>query len=257
MHNYKLGDLVRYPVDRAPFEVVGIRKDKIEIEGDFSGGTHNVTQRDWVPVGEIELFNPKQASEAKVKFYEYGQSLGIKINDLQRLMVLAKSSDVELEPIVPPTIISKEELKEKYEHGLTVGGLKKALEKCNLPDDGKVMIQRIEDRYYNGNDISGFRGCDDTEDGIYPPGSRTSGWGVYLKEGESYHSSISFNKKMREEVARRERGEEPEYDKMEDPLKFMCPEDEKTLNELKEQYTPAWCVVGYKDEEHLFIDLHY
>jgi len=44
---------------------------------------------------------------------------------------------------------------------------------------------------------------------------------------------------------------------MKDPSKFIGPEDEETLNALKEQYHPAWCVVGYKDEEHLFIDLHY
>lgn len=30
-----------------PFKVVGIRENQIELEGDFSGGTHGVTQRDW------------------------------------------------------------------------------------------------------------------------------------------------------------------------------------------------------------------
>lgn len=193
--------------------------------------------------------------DAKKKFYEYGQSLGIKINDLQRLMVLAKSSVVELNPIVPPTIITKEELEERYNHGLTVGDLKRILLKSNLPDDGKVMIQRVEDRYYHGNDISGLKGCQDTEDGIYPPGSVSSGWGVYLKEGDHYHSVISMNKKMREEISRRELGENPEY-MMDDPNKYITPEDNETLNELKEQYHPAWCVVSYKDEKHLFIDLH-
>jgi hypothetical protein len=28
-----------------PFKIVGIRENQIEIEGDFSGGTHNVSQR--------------------------------------------------------------------------------------------------------------------------------------------------------------------------------------------------------------------
>ena len=28
-------------------EVVGIRKEEVELEGDFSGGTHNVCQKDW------------------------------------------------------------------------------------------------------------------------------------------------------------------------------------------------------------------
>lgn len=30
------------------FEIVGIRKDQVELEGDFSGGTHNVKQTSWV-----------------------------------------------------------------------------------------------------------------------------------------------------------------------------------------------------------------
>jgi hypothetical protein len=36
-----------------PFKIVGIRENKIEIEGDFSGGTHNVTQRDWIDVEKV------------------------------------------------------------------------------------------------------------------------------------------------------------------------------------------------------------
>lgn len=30
-----------------PFKVVGIREGQVELEGDFSGGTHNVCQKDW------------------------------------------------------------------------------------------------------------------------------------------------------------------------------------------------------------------
>lgn len=32
------------------FEIVGIRKDSVELEGDFSGGTHNVLQKDWMSI---------------------------------------------------------------------------------------------------------------------------------------------------------------------------------------------------------------
>lgn len=49
----------------------------------------------------------------------------------------------------------------RYNHGLTVGKLKKYLADHDLPDDALVLIQRVEDRYYE-----------------------THGWGVYLKEGE-------------------------------------------------------------------------
>lgn len=54
---YKLGDEVYYPCDAAPFAVVGIRKEEIEIQGDFSGGTHNVCQRSWVPLSEVKPFD--------------------------------------------------------------------------------------------------------------------------------------------------------------------------------------------------------
>lgn len=33
--------------------------------------------------------------KSKEEFYKYGESLGIKINDLQRLMLLAKASQLE------------------------------------------------------------------------------------------------------------------------------------------------------------------
>ena len=57
--------------------------------------------------------------------------------------------------------IAKEELTNGYDHFLTVGGLKKFLNKHNLPESAKVVVQRIEDVYYEKHS-----------------------WGVYLKEGE-------------------------------------------------------------------------
>lgn len=35
---------------RQPLKVVGIREDEVELEGDYSGGTHNVVQRSWLPI---------------------------------------------------------------------------------------------------------------------------------------------------------------------------------------------------------------
>ena len=31
-------------------EIVGIRKTEVELEGDYSGGTHNVIQSSWMPI---------------------------------------------------------------------------------------------------------------------------------------------------------------------------------------------------------------
>ena len=31
-------------------KVVGIRYEQVELEGDYSGGTHLITQKDWMPI---------------------------------------------------------------------------------------------------------------------------------------------------------------------------------------------------------------
>ena len=59
-----------------------------------------------------------------------------------------------------PKEITKEDLK-TYNHFLTVGGLKKFLNDHPLPDDAPVLIQRIEDVYYEKHN-----------------------WGVLSKQGE-------------------------------------------------------------------------
>lgn len=38
---------------REPFTIVGIRKDQVELEGDFSGGTHNVKQASWFKDSDV------------------------------------------------------------------------------------------------------------------------------------------------------------------------------------------------------------
>jgi hypothetical protein len=50
--DYKLGYKVttEYYDHGEKFEVVGIRKDELELRGDWSGGTHNVDQTSWYPI---------------------------------------------------------------------------------------------------------------------------------------------------------------------------------------------------------------
>lgn len=67
MHNYNLGDKVKHPSDSSPFIVVGIRENEVEIEGDWSGGTHNVTQTGWV---KPEVIKPYDYT--KVRYYING-----------------------------------------------------------------------------------------------------------------------------------------------------------------------------------------
>jgi len=58
-------------------------------------------------------------------------------------------------------ITRNELINTSYSYRLTVGKLKEFLNTCNLPDNAPVLIQRVEDVYYDDNN-----------------------WGVYFKENE-------------------------------------------------------------------------
>lgn len=118
----------------------------------------------------------------------------------------------------------------KYKDYLTVGRLRKFLEQNpELPDDSLVLIQRVEDMYYE-----------------------KGGWGVVLKEGHYYNMVKTNNVRMQEEIQRRKNGEHPKYE-MEDPSKYIT----ELTDEWKEQYHPAWTCLRYRDDNNLYIDLHY
>jgi hypothetical protein len=55
MKNIKLYDIVIVPsiYTNEQFEVVGIRENEVELEGDWSGGTHNVCQRGWIGTNRV------------------------------------------------------------------------------------------------------------------------------------------------------------------------------------------------------------
>lgn len=51
---------------REPLKIVGIRENQIEVEGDFSGGTHNVVQRSWLPLkGTSLVYNYDYKNECR------------------------------------------------------------------------------------------------------------------------------------------------------------------------------------------------
>ena len=120
----------------------------------------------------------------------------------------------------------------KRECGLTIGELKKFLEENkDLPDDSPILVERVEDKYFSNN-----------------------GWGVYLKEGDFYNQTKNFNENMLKEIELRKKGEESEYESIEDPNKYIT----ELTDDLKVQYFPTWCCVRYNDEDNiLFIDCHY
>lgn len=127
--------------------------------------------------------------------------------------------------------ISKKELLTRYRDFMTVGSLKKFIEEHKVPDNARVMIQRVEDVYYEKH-----------------------GWGVLLKEGECWWNCKIFNDKMKKEIKlRKSKKHKTQYSKIKDPKKYIA----QLTDDMKEQYHPAWSCVGYKDKDFLFIDLHY
>ena len=57
----KMGDIVYHRSvyeHKEKLKVVGIKEDQLLLEGDYSGGTHNVIQRDWLPIkGTSYVYN--------------------------------------------------------------------------------------------------------------------------------------------------------------------------------------------------------
>jgi len=43
-----------FPLDNEIFEIIGERENQIEVQGDFSAGTHNVCQSEWVDKSKIK-----------------------------------------------------------------------------------------------------------------------------------------------------------------------------------------------------------
>jgi hypothetical protein len=112
---------------------------------------------------------------------------------------------------------------------LTVGKLKEFLYEHNFPTNAPVVIQRVEDRYYEQNN-----------------------WKVYRKKGEWYYRAIKENEKIDDGTYL----DKEEYPDLDPETLYRYTEDD--LENSKEQYHPAWCCVYYKDDQDiLFIDLHY
>ena len=59
--DFKIGDQVYYRLvyeHRERMEVVGITETEIKLRGDFSGGTHSVSQESWLPIkGTSRIYN--------------------------------------------------------------------------------------------------------------------------------------------------------------------------------------------------------
>lgn len=69
MQKFELGQTVYHRSvyeHKEPLKIVGILEDKLLLEGDFSGGTHNVIQRDLLPIkGVSRIYNHKYKQECR------------------------------------------------------------------------------------------------------------------------------------------------------------------------------------------------
>lgn len=124
--------------------------------------------------------------------------------------------------------LTLEEIKDRYNGYLTVGELKKELEKFS--DDAKVLAQRVEDRYFENHN-----------------------WGAVKKKGFMWHSQNRTNQKMLGEIESRKQGIPTKYPRLEDPSKYIVDLDESWL----EQYIPVFCKTKFEDDENLYLNLHY
>lgn len=104
---------------------------------------------------------------------------------------------------------------------MTIKELKEAI--SNLPDDGEVYVQRIEDHYFEENH-----------------------WSVKKMEGEEYHRIIQFNADIDNGVWLDDNGMPN--------VKNKFTEDE--IEASKEQYIDTWCCINY-DGKNLYITSHY
>lgn len=138
---------------------------------------------------------------------------------------------------------------------LRVGDLRRIIEQCGLSDDTPVLIERVEDVYFDGRDVSGFHGVlDDGTTGPLPEGARSKDQRpVVLRDSMLTHQ-------MREHDVRVDSGF------FDDKKNFPVPHPSHTrknsqeeYDEFKDQFTTAeYCVVDNEgDLRALFIRLQY
>lgn len=118
-----------------------------------------------------------------------------------------------------------------YEHHLTVGRLLEFIKENNIPDDAPVMMQRIEDYYFEkGN------------------------WETHKKKGESYYNLLKHKEKAFGEYLNKEMYP----DMSEEMISYLQNITQEELDSNLYQYYQAWCPVRYRDEPNvLFLDAHY
>lgn len=132
---------------------------------------------------------------------------------------------------LPPTILNKQELLDRFKTSYTVGELKKFISEHNIPDTALILSQRITDFYFNINN-----------------------WPVYLKKGFNFNQAKTFQQEL---LSGKYLDKEKYPNFNQDDYQIITDEQ---LKEIHEQYYPMSSCVFYNDEDNndfLFIDSHY
>jgi len=119
------------------------------------------------------------------------------------------------------------DLVNKYKNFCTVGELLDYIKKYNIPMDAKILMQRIEDDYFE----------DDTS------GNKRE---LFRIEGESCNKMRTINSG----IANLGLDEFNDYPN----IKEFSEDD---IDALKEEYYPCWSPVYYEGQNHLFLDANY
>jgi hypothetical protein len=137
---------------------------------------------------------------------------------------------------------------EEFKHVFTVGELVDYINKNNIPMDAKIFMQRIEDSYYEGCNISGITGeLPDGTYGILPEGSKATPWPTVTKPTYEWYLNLE---KIKDIEANRE-----DYPHMTDAMLELL--KEAPIELFSTEYTPLHSPVKYGEDNNLYLDAHY
>lgn len=110
----------------------------------------------------------------------------------------------------------------------TVGDLVNFIKDNNINQNGKILVQRIEDVYYEEHN-----------------------WSTLKVKGEIYYQALQWNKDI-DSGKYSNKEQYPHFDMEKHGSKYS----EEFLNSLKEEYSVSNQPINY-DKNHLYIALHY
>ena len=110
-----------------------------------------------------------------------------------------------------------------------------------IEDEAPVMIERVEDKYFEGIDFQG---------------KKTKGWDVYNKEGYNYLTQQKLVEDLKYAKDLVDKGEMDDLDFNPEYIKKMKLPTQEELDALKEQFYPGWCISN-DDDDIVLIFSHY